>query len=293
MGGWMSSEDQMVRQAAFEGKQWTIVPHEAKCLLWLDQTTLVFSLVLGDENYVHIWDLHRNSVFKCKTAIAISHLVLLDDDTFAAMSERQVYIMTKSGEIVKSIFKPVWEFTAMAAMPDGRVIVSTTQNAVLIYSKHGELNEASFHRQHVMALASYGDRVVAGYDSGLIHLWLFGEHVDSLSCNGGVITSLAVIGRDVLFSGSFDGKVRMWDMFNAILLREFDGHKGPITHIVPFGANRVASASQDGTIRVWDTETGACVILEASKRGGHIVALAAFGEQLASCERGESIVIWR
>jgi len=296
MGGLFSSEEvpQEVLQAEFEGKQLLTVPHEAKCLLWLDQTTLAFSLVLGDENYLHIRDLKRNNAFQCKTAMPISHLVLLDNNTFAAMTETQVDIMTKSGEIVKSIPKSVWEFTAMARAEKGCVVVSTSQNAVLIYSKSGELQESSFHQERITALAPYGDRVVAGYDTGIIRVWLLGHELEVFSCDGSLVTSLAVV-DSLLFAGSLDGKIRLWDIFGDVFLREFDGHNGPISQLVLFGSHccRLASASHDGTVRVWDIDTGECVILDASKRGGPVVALAAVGNQLASCERGGHITVWK
>eukprot|EP00759_Apiculatamorpha_spiralis_P051484 PhF_6_TR5245/c0_g1_i1/m.7608 len=62
----------------------------------------------------------------------------------------------------------------------------------------------------------------------------------------------------MLFTGSADTTVRVWDPINAEVIRTFQGHKGAVTSLT--GKDDVViSGSEDHTIRMWSASLGICL----------------------------------
>nr|XP_004659884.2 WD repeat-containing protein 88 [Jaculus jaculus] len=61
-----------------------------------------------------------------------------------------------------------------------------------------------------------------------------------------------------LLSGSYDCTVRLWDVFDGTVIREFEPRpKAPVLGCsVTADSTRVVASSYDKTVRVWDLETG-------------------------------------
>ena len=74
-------------------------------------------------------------------------------------------------------------------------------------------------------------------------------------------------------SGSFDGKVRLWDVEMKKVVAKWTRHTAPTRSLCwSVDGERVVSGSEDGTIRVWDVESGDTVL--GPIKTGHQYVLA-------------------
>jgi len=65
----------------------------------------------------------------------------------------------------------------------------------------------------------------------------------------------------IVASGSFDGKVRLWDVEMKKVIAKWIGHTQPVKSLCwSVDGERAVSGSNDTTIRVWDVESGDTVL---------------------------------
>lgn len=104
------------------------------------------------------------------------------------------------------------------------------------------------------------NKVVIASDSGVFQIWEVDSEkgfVQELSQQGhdDVITSISLNGnKEQAVTGSYDCKVKVWDLENGLAKHTFKGHYD-IIHSVAFHPSHpdvFASCSQDGTALVWD-----------------------------------------
>lgn len=121
------------------------------------------------------------------------------------------------------------------------------------------------HAGRVTALAATpdGHLVVSGSDDHLVKVWDLesGEEVHTLVGHEGWVNAVVLTrdGRRVL-SGSNDCTVRIWDLETGEELRQFKGHTSWIASVALTNDGRqVVSRSVDGTLKVWDLENGQSV----------------------------------
>jgi len=135
------------------------------------------------------------------------------------------------------------------------------------------------HSEHlgVTVVTTCEDLIITGNEHSSICVWENQEYIRHINTRSGAVMSLCAKGK-ILFSGSREGTVHVWDLDQGTCLRTFKGHKKAVTNIVLFG-RRVATSSSEA-VMVWDVETGGCEVLD-----GHvnpIVSLAAHKDVLIS-----------
>jgi WD40 repeat protein len=197
----------------------------------------------------------------------------------------------KTGELERTLVSETGIVTGIALLDNGNVIVAGYSGGdVRFYRRdNGEIVRAFTRYSRTM-------RVVASNESGSIlafagednTLWCWNSVDDSVkSCEGltGPPHSLSFIpGEDILVSGGWDGKVRLWDMSKGTLLATLAGHTSTITSCAGSSDGLIiATGSNDRTLRIWSrvsrrgirvihdsrTEVGAVVF---SPDGCHLVA---------------------
>ena len=115
------------------------------------------------------------------------------------------------------------------------------------------------------------------------------------------VTSVA-LAENVLVSGSYDGKLKWWDIEKNVLIRTTDAHGKWIRRVIasPDGA-RIASVADDMVAKLWDAKTGAMIRelkgheLRTPQDFGsmlYAVAFSADGKHLATGDKVGHVVVW-
>ena len=125
-------------------------------------------------------------------------------------------------------------------------------------------------------------------------------------CRGGwLLRTIKAIGSPVqaltmtkdgryIIAGYWDATLRLWDLGEAVCLKDYRGHTGAInaTALTPDGRFLV-SGSQDGDIRLWELNTGRC-LREYRGHDGPVtaVSVSACGRFLLSASQDTTLRIW-
>jgi WD40 repeat protein/tRNA A-37 threonylcarbamoyl transferase component Bud32 len=138
-------------------------------------------------------------------------------------------------------------------LPDGRRIVSGGGS----YTDHGEAGDVTIWDaetgQALQAFPEYGRLVAASPD---------GQRIAT---------------------GTYDGRLRVWEVDGGTLVLTLGGHKG--VHDLAYSADgqRIVSGSFEGEVKVWDAATGALLhTLRGHKHAVHCVAFSPDGSWIAS-----------
>lgn len=75
------------------------------------------------------------------------------------------------------------------------------------------------------------------------------------------VSTLCVLPKGTLASGSGDATICLWDTQSGQRLKSLIGHAAFVTSIVCFSNQKLASASRDDTVRIWDVERGIFLLL--------------------------------
>lgn len=93
-----------------------------------------------------------------------------------------------------------------------------------------------------------------------------------------------------LMTGSYDGKVSVWDLETGKLLRQLEGHRNTVSAL-KFDNLKLITASRDETVRVWNYRTGDCV---CTFRGheGPVLSIDCNQRLIASGSADKNIKVW-
>jgi WD40 repeat protein/uncharacterized caspase-like protein len=93
--------------------------------------------------------------------------------------------------------------------------------------------------------------------------------------------------------GGFDSLLRLWNMNDARVVREYRGHTAPIDGVVlALSGQRIVSNGNDG-LRIWDTATGALLVSYILTADGEWIAITPEGFFDASERGAEALSIVR
>jgi WD40 repeat protein len=139
--------------------------------------------------------------------------------------------------------------------------------------------------------------LLAGTDaSGLIDVRQAGtwKTVAQFHHQGGATSAAFAKDGSALFSGGYDGAVRMWDLKTRSEVRAFTGAKGTIWAIdVSPDGSRLAAAGEDGIIRVWSLGGQAPpLVLRGHQRNVWDLRFSPDGKTLASGSFDNTARLW-
>lgn len=111
--------------------------------------------------------------------------------------------------------------------------------------------------------------------------------------NGYSSVALSGDGR-LLVGGSFDTKVRLWEVSSGHLLATLQGHNGGVPRVALSGdGSLMVTGSTDGTVKLWETLGGQLLAtLEGHTGGVYGVALSGDGRVLASGSFYGTVKLW-
>lgn len=137
--------------------------------------------------------------------------------------------------------------------PQLRSVIDNTKNPF----------EHDFYGSEILCLLfddNYG-YILAGGNNRNINIWNIqtGERVDTLREHKDSVTCLA-IEQKLLFSGSDDMTIVIWDLFNKWSVGTLEGHQHTIQDMIVFEeTGLLVSCSYDKKIIVWQYETKSIV----------------------------------
>ena len=113
------------------------------------------------------------------------------------------------------------------------------------------------HQGQIHSIVPYTEQgmIFSGGEDRSILAWRFNqqtsafEQVGAMHGHSGAILELQVVGN-LLFSGSMDGTIRVWDLNSAQCIHTCQAHNMPVMGILVW-ENHLLSCSLDGTIKVW------------------------------------------
>ncbi len=116
--------------------------------------------------------------------------------------------------------------------------------------------------------------------------------VRTLSGHGSGVRALALTRDGRVISGSYDGKVKVWDLNSGQEQRTLSGHDRGVNALALTGDGRVVSGSYDSTVKVWDLKSGQ----EERTLSGHgdcVNAVALTGDdRVVSGSDDETVKVW-
>jgi WD40 repeat protein len=237
---------------------------------------------------------------------SIHRLVVLPDGRLAGAQGRAICLWdARSGEEVASIEGPSGWITALAVLPDGRLVsagLGSSRSEARVATIHlwdpqtgRELARLEGHTDRVEALAVLPDRRLAsGADDGTIRIWDLqtGREVARLESRTERLRALAVLPDGRLASTAGDGAIRIFDLQTGREVARLESHTEGVLNLAVLRDGRLAGGAADGTIRIWDPQTGQ----EVARLEGHkevVLALAVLPDgRLASGGRDQTIRLW-
>ncbi|KAI1098204.1 WD40 repeat-like protein [Jackrogersella minutella] len=94
---------------------------------------------------------------------------------------------------------------------------------------------------------------------------------------------------NMLVTGSYDSKIKLWDMEKGEVIRTLHGHTMGI-RALQFDDRMLVSASLDGTVKIWNWRTGVCI--NTLNHQGGVITVHMAGDLLASGSMDRSIKIF-
>ncbi len=116
--------------------------------------------------------------------------------------------------------------------------------------------------------------------------------VQSAHSSAVMCTAYSPDGR-FLASGGYDNTVKLWNVENGKMIRNFRGHDGIIKDAAfsPDGM-RLATAGMDGTVRIWGIDGSLEAVMDGHMFGAVCVAFSADGKLIASGGEDCTLKIW-
>lgn len=197
------------------------------------------------------------------------------------------------------------EVESLAFSPDGTMLVSTSRDGTIkLWDTHsGDLiHEFKKTGAWSIAFSQMGDKLAAGYESGMVEVWQARKWADSTTfkAHSDTVTSLAFSPNDGrIATASSDKTVKLWNSHTTVLAKTITAHSEDVSSVVfsPKGGY-LASASFDKTIRLWKKNEW----LHSMQSGGHILeghqgeihslSFSRDGKWLASASLDRTIRLW-
>jgi COMPASS component SWD3 len=134
------------------------------------------------------------------------------------------------------------------------------------------------------------------HNSRTIHLWNTknGKCFAQMAQSQASIAHLAFTDDEqFLISAEPSGSIKVWDLANASLLREFR-HNAAISHIAIAPNNRLIAAGQNGNLEFWNIHTGKLELdFNAYSSSICTMALSDDGKTLATSSSNNQIGLWQ
>ena len=199
-----------------------------------------FVLTPDGKKLISVADNHSILIWDSFTGIQLGKLPVKTDKTdFTSMA------ISQDGKKLATIFEDdyhIWDL-------DG--LVSIFQEELAYYNENDEIKHAVFHPNgQSIAFAEYDLPFIREVSNGKSGMEFTG-HFEAVS-----IESFSPDGSKII-TGSYDGRIRIWNAGTGVLEKVIQAHKDAIIGLRYNAAgNKIISTSEDSLVKMWDPITG-------------------------------------
>lgn len=259
---------------------------------------------VGDDGQLRSWQVPAAPTGKrFPDATGTLHALTLSADgnqLFVGGADKSVRHFNNAGQLVRAFAGADADVNTIAVNTNNTQIAAGTQSRRVVLWNAGDgkvLSSWLAHTAPVTATQFHPGNtqlMTAGAD-GIVKLWALPAHAArSVPHPDGVLASVPSPDGKKLITGSADKLLRVWNLTNLAMERQYAGHAGPVTAaaLSPNG-QLLVSGGADATIRFWNQASGK----EANLLLGHTAPIAslainAAGNQLLSASEDGTVKLW-
>ena len=197
--------------------------------------------------------------------------------------------------------KNMGSFSALTALPDGRIASSGRDNSVQVWREANgqwQSTELTGHTNDVSALTTLADsRIVSGSLDKTLRVWgeVNGQWQSvELAAHTNLVYALTTLTDHRIVSGSADKHLRVWSEVNGQWQSvELSGHSNVVVALTTLADGRVVSGSYDNTLRVWREVNGQWHSDELTGHTNSVGALATLADgRIISGSLDKTLRVW-
>ncbi|PLN81768.1 WD40 repeat-like protein [Aspergillus taichungensis] len=242
----------------------------------LDGQTLVSG---SEDNMINVWDTSAGAVqhsFSDRSGKMTSMDISPNGHLIAfGFNNGTIHLWDANTRVMRQTFKNhTGAMRAVSISPDGQLLVSSSHvGATKIWDiSTGAIKDTlKGHFGGVLTVAFSPDGRLIAFGGSTLYLWntltstlkhtiitreCFKRNSDFFLENSVVVVAFSP-NSQVLASGSYDGRLGLWDVTTGALLQVLEGHRSLILAVrFSQDGQMLASSSYDRTVKLWDTTAG-------------------------------------
>lgn len=208
-----------------------------------------------------------------------------------------------TGTLTTSLTGHARGINGLAFSPRGQVLASCSDDDTIRLWNAGTgnlLHVLKGHRHDVtsVAIGRQGSVLISGSEDRTVGVWNLeqGKLVKALSGgNAGMVRCVDISpDEELVVSGGFDNKIRLWQLGTGEVFRVLPGHLNSVNDVTISSDGRlIASAGKDRCIKLWSLRSGNLIHTLKGHRGEvNAVAIAPNQRTVVSASGDSSIKVW-
>lgn len=245
---------------------WNPETQESRTLEHTDPVTCVAvhpngNVLAGSYKSVYVWDPESDEPSVIGHSDRVTCIAIRSDGLILSGAGSNVEVWTMASKI--ATLQHDGNVTSIAVIQDNRVV--TAAGVVKMWDADLSEIKTKEYQNDVSIVEAFADgRVLVG-SGNEVHVWdPDNKHNETFVHNSEFISSLAVLGEDLIVSGSEDGTIKVWNVDETMEEQELAPSSwASALAVLPDG--RFVSGSDDGTVQIWDANTPEPVVTFGEK----------------------------
>ena len=218
------------------------------------------------QNMVNLWDLNDKGEEYIHNFyqhyLWVNALVKCDENHFASASnDSKIIIWDYTNRVYKRTLEGHNDcIMAMILLKSGYLCTASSDEDIRIWDWRQAICLSYFrpHSKYVKCLLELNnENLITGSEDSTIGIWKKeSENYDNIKFLKGhelPVRTLCYISDNYFASGSFDNKIKIWDLKNYKEVQTLEGHASNVICVIKYKEDMLISCSSDKTIRIWET----------------------------------------